>query len=306
MIKVQNLTKYYSDKLAISDLNFQINKGEVVGLLGLNGSGKTTTIRMLSGFLIPNEGEVWIDDLNSFSDPIEIKRKVGYLPETPPLYEDLTIRDYLEFVARIKSVSNIESEIKRVCEVTNLMDVIDQYISHLSLGFRKRVGIAQAILGFPKIVIMDEPISGLDPRQIVEIRHLIRNLSKEHTVLLSSHILSEVYLVCDRFIFIHEGKLVYDCSRVDLEKEMQKISELQIGLRGNSKEECKSFLENIIQNVEVKLLEENKDYYLFGVRPENLDSYRDKLLFNLTGKGFKLELLKKEDITLEQFFIDRI
>ncbi|MBK8398036.1 MAG: ABC transporter ATP-binding protein [Leptospiraceae bacterium] len=306
MIKVQNLTKYYSDKLAISDLNFQINKGEVVGLLGLNGSGKTTTIRMLSGFLIPNEGEVWIDDLNSFSDPIEIKRKVGYLPETPPLYEDLTIRDYLEFVARIKSVSNIESEIKRVCEVTNLMDVIDQYISHLSLGFRKRVGIAQAILGFPKIVIMDEPISGLDPRQIVEIRHLIRNLSKEHTVLLSSHILSEVYLVCDRFIFIHEGKLVYDYSRVDLEKEMQKISELQIGLRGNSKEECKSFLENIIQNVEVKLLEENKDYYLFGVRPENLDSYRDKLLFNLTGKGFKLELLKKEDITLEQFFIDRI
>ncbi len=263
MIKVQNLTKYYSDKLAISDLNFQINKGEVVGLLGLNGSGKTTTIRMLSGFLIPNEGEVWIDDLNSFSDPIEIKRKVGYLPETPPLYEDLTIRDYLEFVARIKSVSNIESEIKRVCEVTNLMDVIDQYISHLSLGFRKRVGIAQAILGFPKIVIMDEPISGLDPRQIVEIRHLIRNLSKEHTVLLSSHILSEVYLVCDRFIFIHEGKLVYDYSRVDLEKEMQKISELQIGLRGNSKEECKSFLENIIQNVEVKLLEENKDYYLF-------------------------------------------
>lgn len=223
MIKVQNLTKYYSDKLAISDLNFQINKGEVVGLLGLNGSGKTTTIRMLSGFLIPNEGEVWIDDLNSFSDPIEIKRKVGYLPETPPLYEDLTIRDYLEFVARIKSVSNIESEIKRVCEVTNLMDVIDQYISHLSLGFRKRVGIAQAILGFPKIVIMDEPISGLDPRQIVEIRHLIRNLSKEHTVLLSSHILSEVYLVCDRFIFIHEGKLVYDYSRVDLEKEMQKF-----------------------------------------------------------------------------------
>lgn len=135
----------------------------------------------------------------------------------------MTIRDYLEFVARIKSVSNIESEIKRVCEVTNLMDVIDQYISHLSLGFRKRVGIAQAILGFPKIVIMDEPISGLDPRQIVEIRHLIRNLSKEHTVLLSSHILSEVYLVCDRFIFIHEGKLVYDYSRVDLEKEMQKF-----------------------------------------------------------------------------------
>lgn len=306
MIKVQNLTKYYSEKLAISDLNFQINKGEVVGLLGLNGSGKTTTIRILSGFLIPNEGEVWIDELNSFSDPIEIKRKVGYLPETPPLYEDFTVSDYLEFVAHLKSVSNISSEIKRVCEKTNLIEVKDSYISHLSLGFRKRVGIAQAILGSPKIVIMDEPISGLDPRQIVEIRHLIKGLALEHTVLLSSHILSEVQLVCDRFLFLHEGKLVYDYSRAQLEKEMQKISELQIGLRGSSKEECKSFLEKILEGVIVKVLEENNDYYLFSVRPENMDSYRDKLLISLTGKNFKLELLKKEDLTLEQFFIDRI
>lgn len=306
MIKVQNLTKYYSDKLAISDLNFQINKGEVVGLLGLNGSGKTTTIRILSGFLIPNEGEVWIDELNSFSDPIEIKRKVGYLPETPPLYEDFTVSDYLEFVAHLKSVSDVESEIKRVCEKTNLLEVKDRYISQLSLGFRKRVGIAQAILGSPKIVIMDEPISGLDPRQIVEIRHLIKGLAMEHTVLLSSHILSEVHLVCDRFLFLHEGKLVYDFSRTQLEQEMQKISELQIGLRGNSKQDCKSFLEGLSDGVGIKTLEENNNYYLFSVRPENMDSYRDKLLLNLNGKSFKLELLKKEDLTLEQFFINRI
>ncbi len=306
MIKVQNLTKYYSDKLAISDLNFQINKGEVVGLLGLNGSGKTTTIRILSGFLIPNEGEVWIDELNSFSEPIEIKRKVGYLPETPPLYEDFTVSEYLEFVSHLKAVSDVSSEIARVCEATNLTQVKDHYISHLSLGFRKRVGIAQAILGHPKVVIMDEPISGLDPRQIVEIRSLIKNLSLEHTVIISSHILSEVYLVCDRFLFLHEGKLVYDYSRAQLEAEMQKISELHIGMRSSSKIACQSFLENISKEVEVKLLEENKDYYLFSVKPSDIDSYRDQLLLGLHTKDFKLELLKKEDLTLEQFFINRI
>ncbi len=306
MIKVQNLTKYYAEKVAISGLNFQINKGEVVGLLGLNGSGKTTTIRILSGFLIPNEGEVWIDELNSFTEPIEIKRKVGYLPETPPLYEDFTVSDYLEFVAHIKGVQDISSEITRVCEKTNLINVKDSFIAHLSLGFRKRVGIAQALLGNPKVVIMDEPISGLDPRQIVEIRHLIKNLSQEHTVIISSHILSEVYLVCDRFLFLHEGKLVYDYSRTQLENEMQKISELHIGLRSSSKIACQTFLENISKETIVKIIEENKDYYLFSVKPTDIDSYRDQLLLGLHTKDFKLELLKKEDLTLEQFFIDRI
>lgn len=306
MIKVQNLTKYYSDKLAISGLSFQINKGEVVGLLGLNGSGKTTTIRILSGFLIPNEGEVWIDELNSFTDSLEIKRKVGYLPETPPLYEDFTVSDYLEFVAHLKGVPDIAQELKRVCVKTNITDVKDRFISHLSLGFRKRVGIAQALLGSPKVVIMDEPISGLDPRQIVEIRHLIKSLAVEHTVLLSSHILSEVYQVCDRFLFLHEGKLIYDYSRVQLESEMHKISELQIGFRGTSKDACKDFLENLVEGVDVKLMEENNGYYLFSARPLNMDFYRDKMLFNLPTKDFKLELLKKEDLTLEQFFINRI
>jgi ABC-2 type transport system ATP-binding protein len=306
MIKVQNLTKYYSEKAAINGLNFQINKGEVVGLLGLNGSGKTTTIRILSGFLIPNEGEVWIDELNSFSDPLEIKRKVGYLPETPPLYEDFTVSEYLEFVAHLKGISNSAEEIARVCQRTNLVEVKDNYISHLSLGFRKRVGIAQAILGTPKIVIMDEPISGLDPKQIVEIRHLIKNLASEHTVIISSHILSEVYLVCDRFLFLQEGKLVYDYSRAQLEEEMQKLSVLQIGLRSTSKLACQAFLEDISTESEVKLVEETNDYYLFSVKPKNIDSYRQQLLLGLHTKDFQLELLKKEDLTLEQFFINRI
>ncbi len=306
MIKVQNLTKYYSEKVAINDLNFQINKGEVVGLLGLNGSGKTTTIRILSGFLIPNEGEVWIDELNSFTDPIEIKRKVGYLPETPPLYEDFTVSEYLDFVANLKGIKDVSSEIIRVCQKTNLAEVKDNYISHLSLGFRKRVGIAQAILGTPKIVIMDEPISGLDPRQIVEIRHLIKSLSAEHTVIISSHILSEVYLVCDRFLFLHEGKLVYDYSRSQLEVEMHKLSELHIGLRSTSKLACQAFLESISSESELNLLEETNDYYLFSVKPNNIDSYRQQLLLGLHTKDFQLELLKKEDLTLEQFFINRI
>lgn len=306
MIKVQNLTKFYSDKPAINGLNFQIKDGEIVGLLGLNGSGKTTTIRILSGFLIPNDGEVWVDDLNLFTDPLEIKKKIGYLPETPPLYEDYTVSGYLEFVARLKGVSDIPTELTRVCQKTNLEEVKDNYISHLSLGYRKRVGIAQAILGSPKIVIMDEPISGLDPKQIVEIRYLIKSLSKYHTVIISSHILSEVYLVCDRFLFLHQGKLVYDYSREQLEKEMSKISVLHVGLRSSSRLACQAFLENIDTSAEVKLLEGDNDYYLFYIKPKDIHIYRDQMLLGLHTKDFKLELLKKEDLTLEQFFIDSI
>lgn len=306
MIKVQNLTKFYSEKPAISGLNFQIKDGEIVGLLGLNGSGKTTTIRILSGFLIPNDGDVWIDDFNLFHDPLEIKKKIGYLPETPPLYEDFTVSGYLEFVARLKGVSDVSSELIRVCQKANLEEVKDQYISHLSLGFRKRVGIAQSILGSPKTVIMDEPISGLDPKQIVEIRYLIKGLAKEHTVIISSHILSEVHLVCDRFLFLHQGKLVYDYSKEQLEAEMRKISELHVGLRSSSKLACQTFLESIDPNAEVKILEGDNDYYLFSIKPHDIQIYRDQMLLGLHTKDFKLELLKKEDLTLEQFFIDSI
>ncbi len=306
MIRVENLTKYYSEIPAIQNLNFEIKKGEIVGLLGLNGSGKTTTIRILSGYLIPTEGEVWIDNKNLFSSPIEIKKKIGYLPETPPLYEDMNIESYLEFVARLKGIENISEEIQRVSEKTAIAHVRKSFISHLSLGFRKRVGIAQTILGNPEIVIMDEPISGLDPKQIVEIRNLIKELSKEHTIFLSSHILSEVYQTCDRFLFLNEGKIIYNYSKPEFEIEIKKISELQIGLSGKPLHDCENFLKQLSSESTVKNSSSENGIHIFSIKTENQDFFKQKLLSGLQNSGIGLELLNRNDLTLEQFFVNRI
>ncbi|EMO30050.1 ABC transporter, ATP-binding protein [Leptospira interrogans serovar Bataviae str. HAI135] len=229
MIKVKNLSKFYGKKLAIDRLNFELGEGEIVGLLGLNGAGKTTTIRILTGYLIASDGICEIDGINTFENPLEVKKKIGYLPETPPLYPELSVQDYLKFAARIKQVSSelIDSEIDRVCERTFLTDVRKNDIETLSLGFRKRVGIAQALLGNPRIVILDEPVSGLDPKQIVEIRNLIHSLKDGHTILLSSHILPEVYKTCNRFLFLHQGRMVYQRDRKQLEEEMKKFRVLK-------------------------------------------------------------------------------
>jgi ABC-2 type transport system ATP-binding protein len=306
MITVKNLTKYYSDKCAIQNLEFEINKGEIVGLLGLNGSGKTTTIRILSGYLIPTEGEVWIEGINLFSNPLEIKKKIGYLPESPPLYEELSVYSYLEFVARLKSVQDIPNEIEISCKKTNLTHVKENLISTLSLGYRKRVGIAQALLGNPEIVIMDEPISGLDPKQIVEIRNLIKQLSKSHTIFLSSHILSEVYQTCDRFLFLQDGKILYNYTKKSFEEEVDKLSDLEIGLSGKSKDELEQFLKSIDSDSVIDLKSEETSYFLFRVKTKNQNQFKSNLLLGLNKEQISLELLKKDELTLEEFFVKRV
>ena len=306
MITVKNLTKYYSDKCAIQNLEFEINKGEIVGLLGLNGSGKTTTIRILSGYLIPTEGEVWIEGINLFSNPLEIKKKIGYLPESPPLYEELSVYSYLEFVARLKSIQDIPNEIEIACKKTNLSLVKENLISTLSLGYRKRVGIAQALLGNPEIVIMDEPISGLDPKQIVEIRNLIKQLSKSHTIFLSSHILSEVYQTCDRFLFLQDGKILYNYTKKSFEEEVDKISDLEIGLSGKSKDELEQFLKSIDSDSVIDLKTEESSFSLFRVQTQNQNLFKSNLLLNLNKEKISLELLKKDELTLEEFFVKRV
>ncbi|MDX1959746.1 MAG: ABC transporter ATP-binding protein [Leptospiraceae bacterium] len=307
MITVDNLTKYYGDKLAISNLKFELKKGEIVGLLGLNGSGKTTTIRILTGFLIPTEGSVSIDGINNFSEPIEAKKKIGYLPETPPLYEDMDIESYLTYVAKIKGIddSKIESELKRVMEKTSVTDVSQKLIAHLSLGYRKRVGIAQALLGNPPVIIMDEPISGLDPKQILEMRNMITGLKGEHTVLVSSHILSEVYKTCDRFLFIHEGKLLYNYSRVELDKELTKYSNLEISIKGKTKEDTIQFLKQIDPNVEIINIEEELLSLAlhFTLKPSDQDSFRETLYSTVKQNGLVLQYFKNQDLTLEQIFL---
>ena len=210
MIEVSHLTKRYGGHTAVSDLSFTIEKGQIYGFLGPNGAGKSTTMNIMTGCLAASEGEVRIDGHDIFEEPRQAKRLIGYLPEQPPLYLDRTPREYLTFVGRAKGIKDkaLPEQIGRVMEVTQITDVADRLIKHLSKGYRQRVGIAQALLGDPEVVILDEPTVGLDPKQIIEIRSLIQSLGQKHTVILSSHILSEVQAVCQTILIISKGHLV--------------------------------------------------------------------------------------------------
>ncbi|MBM9590278.1 ABC transporter ATP-binding protein [Leptospira sp. 201903075] len=309
MIQVSNLSKFYGEKRAISGLNFKLEKGEIVGLLGLNGAGKTTTIRILTGYLIPSAGDASIDGKSIFDFPLEAKQKIGYLPETPPLYEDMTITEYLTFVGRIKKIEDkkLGSEIEKVISKTNLAAVKDKLIGTLSLGFRKRVGIAQAILGDPEIVIMDEPISGLDPKQIVEIRNLIRSLAGDHTVLISSHILTEIYKTCDKFLFLHKGSLKQELSLSRLEEEMNRLAGWEVGLSGKGVDELHTFVKSVIGDGDsVAELGVNKEEIQFLVKTIHPKQFKESLFSKALASGIQIESLKKQEVSLEQIFMERI
>lgn len=220
MIEVNHLTKRYGNHTAVSDLSFTIEKGQIYGFLGPNGAGKSTTMNIMTGCLAATSGEVRIGGFDIFEEAEQAKKLIGYLPEQPPLYLDRTPREYLTFVARAKRIPErqIPEQLTQVMAVTQTMDVADRLIKNLSKGYRQRVGIAQAILGDPEVIILDEPTVGLDPRQIIEIRDLIKELGKDHTVILSSHILSEVQAVCQTILIISKGKLVACDSPANLEK----------------------------------------------------------------------------------------
>jgi ABC-2 type transport system ATP-binding protein len=307
MIVANNLIKYYGEKLAINGIQFELQNGEIVGLLGLNGSGKTTTIRILTGFLIPSEGEVTINGISNFNDPIETKKLIGYLPETPPLYEDMTVENYLRYVGRIKGVdeNKLDDEIQRVCTKTNLLNEKQTFLGNLSLGYRKRAGIAQALLGNPPVIIMDEPISGLDPKQILEMRNLIKSLRGNHTVLISSHILSELHRTCDRFLFIHDGKIRFNYNKEELDRELQKLAFLEVNFTGKTKDEMKNFLISLDKECKIHSEEEEMDGFTFIIQSKHEIEYRDKLIQEFKKHGLTLQYLKKQEVTLEQIFIDR-
>ncbi|GBF39537.1 ABC transporter ATP-binding protein [Leptospira johnsonii] len=310
MIKVRNLSKFYGEKLAIDRLNFELKEGEIVGLLGLNGAGKTTTIRILTGYLMATDGLCELNGLNTFEHPLDVKRKIGYLPETPPLYPELTVIEYLTFAARIKQISeeDLSSELNRVLGLTDLNQVKEKVIETLSLGFRKRVGIAQAILGNPEIIIMDEPISGLDPKQIVEIRNLIHGLKEKHTILLSSHILPEVYKTCNRFLFLHKGRLVYQCDRQELEREMENLSGLEVTLSGKSRSETESYLNGIASKsgATLKFVGEDSVGSTFLINTSSERKFKEELYSGISSSGILPEFIRKQDVTLEQIFMNKV
>ena len=239
MIEVRNLTKKYGDREAVSEISFTVREGHIYGFLGPNGAGKSTTMNMITGYLAASQGEILINGHDILKEPKKARACMGYLPENPPLYQDMTVREYLSFAAEIKGIKKKErpQAIEDAIGTAMLTEVQDRLIRNLSKGYRQRVGIAQAIIGLPEILILDEPTSGLDPKQIMEIRDLIRNLGKKHTVILSSHILSEVEAVCDHVIMISKGRIAADDTLENLTRD-ETLEEVFLRLTDADRMEC--------------------------------------------------------------------
>ena len=237
MIEINNLVKRYGDFAAVNDISFSIQDGEIVGFLGPNGAGKTTTMSILTGCLSMTSGSVTINGVDIFENPLEAKKQIGYLPEFPPLYLEMTVMEYLNFVYDLKNCTLArKAHLDEICERVKLSHVANRIIRNLSKGYRQRVGIAQALIGNPKVIIFDEPTVGLDPKQIIEIRTLIRDLGKDHTVILSTHILPEVQMVCDRIVIINRGKIVADEKTEDIEKVVAGSRQIAVKVCGPQKE----------------------------------------------------------------------
>ena len=225
MVEVKNLTKEYGKKIAVDQISFEMEKGVIYGLLGSNGAGKSTTMNLITGYLAPTEGEILIGVYDLQKEPEKAKSFIGYLPEIPPLYPDMTVWEFLSFVARLKGVKKdiMEEQLEEIMDQTGIMDVEDRLIKNLSKGYKQRVGLAQAMVGYPDVIILDEPTVGMDPKQIIEIRGLIKQLGREHAVLMSSHILTEVSVVCDHVFIISKGKLVASLDMDQLEKPLEDV-----------------------------------------------------------------------------------
>lgn len=235
MIKIEHLTKKYGDRYALDDISFEVHPGEVVGFLGPNGAGKSTTMNILTGYLSSTSGKAMIDGMDILEHPLAVKKKIGFLPEQPPLYPEMTVWEYLSFIYDLKKCTLPKKEhLNEICEVIKIADVKDRMIRNLSKGYRQRTGIAGAIVGNPEVVIFDEPTNGLDPKQIVDIRNLIAELGKNHTVILSTHILSEVKTICDRIIIINEGKIIADEKTENIENVIRRNRRISVRVDGPS------------------------------------------------------------------------
>lgn len=306
MIEVKKLTKYYGDKLAVDHLSFTIKDGEILGFLGPNGAGKSTTMNILTGYLSATSGEVTINGINLFENPIQAKRCIGYLPEIPPLYMDMTIEEYLKFICRLKKIPssfNEKKHIQEICDQVNITNVKKRLIKHLSKGYRQRVGIAQAMIGNPKILILDEPTVGLDPNQILEVRQLIQKLGRKHTVILSSHILQEIQAVCSRILIINEGKLAADEQVTRGGKIAASRNVYQILAEGPV-DQVYAALSALPHVKKVKTGNRyEKDVYGYSLQAEGETPMRRAIFDCIASNGWRLLGLESREQNLEDMFI---
>lgn len=308
VIEIKNLTKKYGENLAVDKLTFTINRGEIVGFLGPNGAGKSTTMNMLTGYLAATSGSARIDGYNILANPMEAKKKVGYLPEQPPLYMDMTVTEYLNFVFDLKKVKlNKAEHVSEIIEMTKLGKVHKKLIKNLSKGYKQRVGLAQALIGNPEVLILDEPTIGLDPMQIIEVREMIKKFGENRTVIISTHILQEVNAICDRVIIINQGKIVAEDTIENITKKNGEESAFQLRVKAD---------ENTASSVlskAYKLIEEFKamsrheqgatDYIVYT--KEGKDT-RAEIIRHLVDNNIEVVMMKPVEMTLEEVFIKTV
>lgn len=305
MIEIKNLTKKYGRIVAVNNISFNVNKGEILGFLGPNGAGKSTTMNIITGYLPSTAGTVKIDGYDIMTHPNEVKKRIGYLPEAPPLYRDMTVTEFLKFVSNLKKVPsrNQKGQIADIMELVGLTDHRKRLIDNLSKGYRQRVGLAQAMVGNPEVLILDEPSVGLDPRQIIEIRRVIKALSKERTIILSSHILPEVSAICERVVIINKGVIVAEDTPAKLSAGLDKVVKLSLTIVGPT--------DKIIKTVKkidgVKYMEASgktgENSYKYILESIGKDDIREKLFFAMADNSWPIIEIKPSVMTLEDIFI---
>ena len=308
MIQVENVTKKYGSFVAVNNINFEIEEGEIVGFLGPNGAGKSTTMNMITGFIEPTSGRIIVDGYDISKKPRKAKRQIGYMPEGVPLYSDLTVKEFVTYMAELKGIPSKEKKekVKKVLDATGLAEVSNKLTKNLSRGYKQRVSMAGALVGDPKVIILDEPTVGLDPKQVTEIRALIKELGKEHTVILSSHILSEVSQICNRVIIINKGEIVAIDTPENLENKVVNENSVYVTV-----EDPESKMENIKEKLEkvkeIKLVNENEDKTKkYIIKAENEVDIRKEIFETLAKEGITIFEMKKADATLEDAFMKLI
>jgi ABC-2 type transport system ATP-binding protein len=304
LISVENLTKRYAAKTTVDGVSFQVEKGEILGFLGPNGAGKTTTMRMITGFMPASGGTIKVDGYDVADQPLEVRRRIGYLPENPPLYTDMKVLGYLQFVGKLKGVksSALSDEVHRVMETVNITDVKDRVISKLSKGYKQRVGIAQAMLNDPPVLILDEPTIGLDPKQIHEVRDLVKGLAGNHTVVLSTHILPEVEQTCHRVIIIDHGKIVAVDTPQNLRAQIQGAAQIFVEVDGPASDVL-SAVKALPGVAGVQIASGEGTRNRFQIDSESGQDIRVELARTVVNKGWGLLELHSENMSLEDIFI---